>query len=124
MAVYYTTIKDYKLKIPDDLKECFTEHKYVLTRGKINNTIYLYKVVDWEEFEIKLNSLPKKNEKLRTFRRFFLTSAVDVERDGNYIVLSEGLCRRVYELKDVETANVMMYFDDEYCDKWVVERED
>lgn len=53
---------------------------FIITRG-IENCLYVYSKENWAKITDKLNSLPFTKKDARTFNRFFMSGATDVELD-------------------------------------------
>lgn len=55
-------------------------YNFIITRG-IENCLYVYSKENWAKITDKLNSLPFTKKDARTFNRFFMSGATDVELD-------------------------------------------
>lgn len=55
-------------------------NNFVITRG-IENCLFVYSKENWAKITDKLNSLPFTKKDARTFNRFFMSGATDVELD-------------------------------------------
>ena len=55
-------------------------NNFVITRG-IENCLFVYSKENWAKITDKLNSLPFTKKDARTFHRFFMSGATDVELD-------------------------------------------
>ena len=53
---------------------------FIVTRG-IENCLFVYSYENWTKITNKLNSLPFTQKDARTFNRFFLSGATEVELD-------------------------------------------
>ena len=53
---------------------------FIVTRG-IENCLFIYSMENWAKITDKLNSLPFTHKDARTFNRFFMSGATDVELD-------------------------------------------
>ena len=53
---------------------------FIVTRG-IENCLFVYSLENWAKITNKLNSLPFTQKDARTFNRFFMSGATDVELD-------------------------------------------
>ena len=54
--------------------------KFIVTRG-IENCLFIYSMENWAKITDKLNSLPFTHKDARTFNRFFMSGATEVEFD-------------------------------------------
>ena len=55
-------------------------NSFIITRG-IENCLFVYSEENWAKITNKLNSLPFTKKDARTFNRFFMSGATDVELD-------------------------------------------
>ena len=55
-------------------------NNFIITRG-IENCLFVYSKENWAQITNKLNSLPFTKKDARTFNRFFMSGATDVELD-------------------------------------------
>ena len=55
-------------------------NNFIVTRG-IEDCLFVYSVENWAKITNKLNSLPFTHKDARTFNRFFMSGATDVELD-------------------------------------------
>ncbi len=55
-------------------------NNFIVTRG-IENCLFVYSLENWAKITNKLNSLPFTQKDARTFNRFFLSGATEVELD-------------------------------------------
>jgi len=55
-------------------------NSFIITRG-IENCLFVYSKENWAQITNKLNSLPFTKKDARTFNRFFMSGATDVELD-------------------------------------------
>ena len=77
---YHHTIDDKgRIIIPAKFREELGEN-FIITRG-IENCLYVYSKTNWDEICNKLNSLPFTKKDARTFNRFFMSGATNVELD-------------------------------------------
>jgi len=77
---YHHTIDDKgRIFIPSKFREDLKSH-FIVTRG-IENCLFVYSFDDWEKITNKLSSLPFTQKDARTFNRFFLSGATEVELD-------------------------------------------
>lgn len=60
--------------------------KLVITRG-LDNCLFVYPVRAWDAITEKVGALPLGQADTRSFNRFFLSGAVEVEVDGNGRIL-------------------------------------
>ena len=68
-----------RIIVPSKFREELKNH-FIVTRG-IENCLFVYSFNDWEKITNKLNSLPFTQKDARTFNRFFLSGATEVELD-------------------------------------------
>ena len=54
--------------------------KFIVTRG-IENCLFIYSMENWAKITDKLSSLPFTHKDARTFKRFFMSGATEVEFD-------------------------------------------
>lgn len=77
---YHHSIDEKKrLIIPSKFRETLGNN-FIITRG-IENCLFVYPIDSWEKICEKLNSLPFTKKDARTFNRFFLSGATNVELD-------------------------------------------
>lgn len=89
-----------RLIIPSKLREKLG-NEFVLTKG-LDGCLYAYPTDEWQKFEEKLNTLPIANKAARTFKRFFISGAVDCEIDSQGRILIPAILREAAGLeKDV-----------------------
>ena len=55
-------------------------NNFIITRG-IENCLFVYSAENWAKITNKLNSLPFTKKDARTFNRFFMSGATNVELD-------------------------------------------
>ena len=55
-------------------------NNFIITRG-IENCLFVYSTENWAKITNKLNSLPFTKKDARTFNRFFMSGATNVELD-------------------------------------------
>lgn len=70
---------------------------FVVTKG-MDGCLYAYPNDEWNLFADKLSKLPKTNKQSRTFSRFFLGSATDVEVDNQGRVMLAASLRQFAEI--------------------------
>jgi len=77
-----------RLIIPSKFREILGEN-FVITKG-MDGCLFLYPNNEWKVFEEKLRTLPLTNKDARTFKRFFLGSAVDggLDKQGRALISS------------------------------------
>ena len=75
-------------------------NNFIITRG-IENCLFVYPKENWAQITNKLNSLPFTKKDARTFNRFFMSGATDVELDKQGRVnISQPLIDYASLLKD------------------------
>ncbi len=86
-----------RLTIPAKIRTELGE-KPVLTRG-LDNCLFIYPHRDWELFMEKLSKLPLSQKKARSFKRFMLSSANEIEIDDMGRMLIAETLRKYAQLK-------------------------
>ena len=77
---YHHTIDEKgRIIIPAKFREELGNN-FIITRG-IENCLFVYSAENWAKITNKLNSLPFTKKDARTFNRFFMSGATDVELD-------------------------------------------
>ncbi len=77
---YHHTIDEKgRIIIPAKFREELGNN-FIITRG-IENCLFVYSTENWAKITDKLNSLPFTKKDARTFNRFFMSGATDVELD-------------------------------------------
>lgn len=77
---YHHTIDEKgRIIIPAKFRDSLGE-QFIITRG-IENCLFVYSLENWAKITDKLTSLPFTKKDARTFSRFFLSGATDVELD-------------------------------------------
>ena len=77
---YHHTIDDKgRIIIPAKFREELGS-EFIITRG-IENCLFVYSIDNWNKITNKLNSLPFTKKDARTFNRFFMSGATNVELD-------------------------------------------
>jgi len=77
---YHHTIDEKgRIIIPAKFREELGNN-FIITRG-IENCLFVYSEENWAKITNKLNSLPFTKKDARTFNRFFMSGATDVELD-------------------------------------------
>ena len=77
---YHHTIDEKgRIIIPSKFRESLGDN-FIVTRG-IENCLFIYSMENWAKITDKLNSLPFTHKDARTFNRFFMSGATDVELD-------------------------------------------
>ena len=77
---YHHTIDEKgRMIIPAKFREELGNN-FIVTRG-IENCLFIYSEENWAKITNKLNSLPFTQKDARTFNRFFLSGATEVELD-------------------------------------------
>ena len=89
-----------RLIIPSKFREVLGE-EFVVTKG-LDGCLFVYDNEEWKIFEEKLKSLPLTNKDARSFVRFFLAGAANVEVDKQgRILVPSVLCDFADIKKDV-----------------------
>lgn len=89
-----------RLIIPSKFREVLGE-EFVVTKG-LDGCLFVYDNEEWKIFEEKLKSLPLTNKDARSFVRFFLAGAANVEVDKQgRILVPSVLCDFAEIKKDV-----------------------
>ncbi|MEW8956514.1 division/cell wall cluster transcriptional repressor MraZ [Clostridium sp.] len=68
-----------RMIIPSKFREALG-NKFILTKG-LDGCLYAYTMDEWRNLEIKLKALPLTNKDARTFVRFFVGGAHEIEVD-------------------------------------------
>ena len=77
---YHHTIDEKgRIIIPVKFREALGK-EFIITRG-IENCLFVYSKENWAKITTKLSSLPFTKKDARTFNRFFMSGATDVELD-------------------------------------------
>lgn len=77
---YHHTIDEKgRIIIPVKFREALGK-EFIITRG-IENCLFVYSKENWAQITTKLSSLPFTKKDARTFNRFFMSGATDVELD-------------------------------------------
>ena len=77
---YHHTIDEKgRIIIPSKFRESLGK-EFIITRG-IENCLFIYSLQNWAEITNKLSSLPFTKKDARTFNRFFMSGAANVELD-------------------------------------------
>ena len=77
---YHHTIDEKgRIIIPVKFRESLGK-EFIITRG-IENCLFVYSKENWAKITTKLSSLPFTKKDARTFNRFFMSGATDVELD-------------------------------------------
>ena len=77
---YHHTIDEKgRIIIPVKFREALGK-EFIITRG-IENCLFVYSKENWAQITNKLSSLPFTKKDARTFNRFFMSGATDVELD-------------------------------------------
>jgi MraZ protein len=80
MGEYRHNIDDKgRLIIPSKFREELGD-SFIVTKG-LENCLFIYSLSNWEKIVSKLKSLPFTKKDVRTFTRFFLASACNLEFD-------------------------------------------
>ena len=72
--------------------------KLVLTRG-LDTCLFVYPLKEWEKITEKIGQLPLGQADTRSFNRFFLSGAVEVEVDKNGRILVPDFLKDFAKLK-------------------------
>ena len=86
-----------RLIVPSKFRESLGD-MFVVTKG-LDGCLFVYDNNEWNAFEEKLKSLPLTNKDARTFVRFFLAGAAEVEVDKQGRILVPGVLREFAGLK-------------------------
>ena len=86
-----------RLIVPSKFRESLGD-VFVVTKG-LDGCLFVYDNDEWNAFEEKLKSLPLTNKEARTFARFFLAGAAEVEVDKQGRILLPGVLREFAGLK-------------------------
>ena len=77
---YHHTIDEKgRIIIPAKFRESLGK-EFIITRG-IENCLFVYSLQNWADITNKLSSLPFTKKDARTFNRFFMSGATNVELD-------------------------------------------
>ena len=77
---YHHTIDEKgRIIIPAKFRDTLGK-EFIITRG-IENCLFVYSLQNWANITNKLSSLPFTKKDARTFNRFFMSGATDVELD-------------------------------------------
>ena len=76
---HHTVDEKGRIIIPAKFREELGNN-FIITRG-IENCLFVYSTENWAKITNKLNSLPFTKKDARTFNRFFMSGATDVELD-------------------------------------------
>lgn len=94
-----------RLIIPSKFREALGE-EFVVTKG-LDGCLFVYDNEAWAEFEGKLKGLPLTNKEARTFVRFFLAGAANVEVDKQGRILVPSVLKEFAGInKDVVLVGV------------------
>jgi MraZ protein len=94
-----------RIIVPVKLRESLGDN-FIITKG-LDNCLFVYTNEEWQRFEEKLKTLPLTNKNARTFTRFFLAGAADVELDKQGRILIPSVLREFASLqKDVVFVGV------------------
>jgi len=106
-----------RLIIPSKFREGLGD-KFMVTRG-LDDCLFVYSMEDWENFELKLKSLPMTDPNARAFARFFLSGAAECEVDKQGRILIPQILRDYAGLlKDVAIVGVSSRVEIWDKDKW------
>ena len=86
-----------RLIVPSKFRESLGD-MFVVTKG-LDGCLFVYDNDEWNAFEEKLKSLPLTNKEARTFVRFFLAGAAEVDVDKQGRILVPGVLREFAGLK-------------------------
>ena len=97
---YHHTIDEKgRIIIPAKFREELGNN-FIITRG-IENCLFVYSLQNWAKITDKLSSLPFTKKDARTFNRFFMSGATNVELDKQGRVnISQPLTQYANLLKD------------------------
>ena len=89
MGEYHHTIDEKnRLIIPSKFRSELGE-KFVITRG-LENCLFVYSLVEWENIVSKLRTLPFTKKDSRNFTRFFMSGATEcvLDKSGRVCITS------------------------------------
>ena len=89
MGEYHHTIDEKnRLIIPSKFRSELGE-KFVITRG-LENCLFVYSLVEWENIVSKLRALPFTKKDSRNFTRFFMSGATEcvLDKSGRVCITS------------------------------------
>ena len=97
---YHHTIDEKgRIIIPAKFRDALGK-EFIITRG-IENCLFVYSLQNWAKITDKLSSLPFTKKDARTFNRFFMSGATNVELDKQGRVnISQPLTQYANLLKD------------------------
>lgn len=97
---YHHTIDEKgRIIIPAKFRDALGK-EFIITRG-IENCLFVYSLQNWANITNKLSSLPFTKKDARTFNRFFMSGATNVELDKQGRVnISQPLTQYANLLKD------------------------
>lgn len=77
-----------RLIMPAKLREDLGE-KFIITKG-LDGCLFAFSLLEWQNFETKLRTLPISNKDARAFSRFFFAGAIECEIDkqGRFLISS------------------------------------
>ena len=79
---------------------------FIVTKG-FDNSLFVFSKTEWSNFETKIRALPMTNPNARSFSRFFLAGATEVELDKQgRINLPQNLIDYAGITKDVVVIGV------------------
>jgi len=106
-----------RVVIPPKYREELGE-EFVISRG-MDGCLRIYTKESWDEFTVKLNSLPQTSKDARNLKRFFLAGASALETDKQGRVLIPQVLREFASLeKDVVIIGVSDYVEIWDVDKY------
>lgn len=82
---HHTMDEKGRIIIPAKFREGLGENFFV-TRG-LENSLFIYSQEAWENFEMKLQTLPMANKDARAFVRFFMSGVVECSLDKQSRIL-------------------------------------
>lgn len=68
-----------RIIVPSKLREGLGD-KFIISKG-LDGCLYAYPIEEWTKFEEKLKNLPLTNKDARSFVRFFVAGATEIETD-------------------------------------------
>ena len=95
-----------RIIVPAKFRESLGDN-FIITKG-LDNCLFVYTNEEWQRFEEKLKTLPLTNKNARTFTRFFLAGAADVELDKQGRILLPANLRE-YAGIDKEVVSVGVF---------------
>lgn len=90
-----------------DLLLATGDARFVLTPAPFDPCLHLYPMRAWEEFERKVEELPRLDPNIVRFRRLYVSAAVECELDrAGRVLVPPGLRERAHLEKDAVWAGM------------------